>query len=99
MPHLQHLPFSFYEWVSSVAHVPRHSRYEDEGKLLLVAVIAVNTIIERMYDLIMSLHGQGKDWGIENPVQRSDSKGFWKCFFQPSSNYTDHCGKCRAQLS
>ena len=47
----------------------------------LLAVTAVNTIIERMCDLIMTLHEQGKDWGIENPVQRSDSKGFWKRYF------------------
>ena len=47
----------------------------------LLAVTAVNTTIERMCDLIMTLHDQGKDWGIENPVQRSDSTGFWKRYF------------------
>ena len=47
----------------------------------LVAVTAVNTIIERMCDLIMLMHAQGKDWAIENPVQRSDTSGFWKRYF------------------
>ena len=43
-----------------------------------MAVTAVNTIIERMCDLIMLMHAQGKDWAIENPVQRSDTSRFWK---------------------
>jgi hypothetical protein len=47
----------------------------------LLAVSAVNTLVERMCQLIMVLHDRGKDWAIENPVQRSDSTGMWKRYF------------------
>ena len=47
----------------------------------LATVSAVNTIVERMCDLIMILHAKGKDWAIENPVQRSDATGPWKRYF------------------
>ena len=47
----------------------------------LLAVCAVNTLIERMCQLIMVLHNLGKDWAVENPVQRSDSTGMWKTYF------------------
>jgi hypothetical protein len=44
-------------------------------------VTAVNTIVEHMCDLIMVMHRLGKDWCVENPVQRSDVTGSWKRYF------------------
>ena len=52
----------------------------------LATVSAVNTIVERMCDLIMILHAKGKDWAIENPVQRSDATGPWKRYFSAKFN-------------
>ena len=64
----------------------------------LVTVTAVNTIIERICDLIMILHEQGRDWAIEFQYSVLMTLVPGDVIFQQNSSCMDLSGRCLAWL-